>query len=120
MILTSKVYNFVKFIAQILLPAIGSLYFALAGIWGLPAANQVVGTIVVIDTFLGGILSVSSNAYNNSDVKHDGTMNIIPQPDGTKLVSLELNHDAGVIADAESVSFKVKTAPDVPPPAPVV
>lgn len=61
--MSSKVYDILKFVAQILLPAIGTLYFALASIWGFPYAEQVVGTITAIDTFLGVILGISSNKY---------------------------------------------------------
>lgn len=62
--LNSKVYDVLKWIAQILLPAIGTLYFALAGIWGLPYAEQIVGTITAVDTFLGILLGISSYTYN--------------------------------------------------------
>ena len=64
--MSSKVYDILKFVAQILLPALGTLYFALASIWGLPYAEQVVGTITAIDTFLGVILGISSNKYYKS------------------------------------------------------
>ena len=58
-----KVYDVLKWIAQYLLPALGTMYFALAGIWGLPFGEQIVGTIVAIDTFLGVLLGISSNTY---------------------------------------------------------
>ena len=58
-----KVYDVLKWIAQYLLPALGTLYFALASIWGLPFGEQIVGTIVAIDTFLGVLLGISSNTY---------------------------------------------------------
>lgn len=61
--MTNKAYDVMKFIAQILLPAIGALYFGLANIWALPYAEEIVGTITVIDTFLGAILGISSAAY---------------------------------------------------------
>ena len=64
MILNDKVYDICKFIAQILLPALGTLYFALAGIWGFPYGEQIVGTIMAIDTFLGAILGISTIQYN--------------------------------------------------------
>ena len=51
--LTNKAYDVLKFIAQILLPAIGTLYFALAKIWGFPYAAEIVGTISAVDAFLG-------------------------------------------------------------------
>jgi hypothetical protein len=61
---SNKVYNVLKFIALVLLPAAGSLYFALSGIWNLPDVTQVVGTISVVDTFLGGVLGLSSRSYS--------------------------------------------------------
>jgi len=62
--MSNKAYDVLKYIAMIVLPAIGTLYFALAGIWGLPYAEQVVGTITAIDTFLGAILGLSTSRYN--------------------------------------------------------
>lgn len=63
MLLPDKVYDVLKWIAQILLPAIGTLYFALATIWGLPYAEQIVGTITAVDAFLGVLLGISSVQY---------------------------------------------------------
>jgi hypothetical protein len=57
-------YDFLKWVAQILLPAFGTLYFALASIWGLPYAEQVVGTVTAIDAFLGALLGISTHYYN--------------------------------------------------------
>lgn len=61
---TNKAYDILKWIALIVLPALGTLYFALAGIWGLPYGEQVVGTIAAIDTFLGALLGISTLSYN--------------------------------------------------------
>ena len=62
--MSNKVYNVLKWIAMYLLPALGTLYFALSGIWGLPYGEQIVGTITAIDTFLGVILGISTAQYN--------------------------------------------------------
>jgi len=62
--MSNKVYDVLKFIAQIVLPALGTLYFALASIWGLPYGEQIVGTITAIDAFLGAILGISTSHYN--------------------------------------------------------
>lgn len=62
--MSNKVYDTLKWIAMYLLPALGTLYFALAGIWGLPYGEQIVGTITAIDTFLGVILGISTAQYN--------------------------------------------------------
>jgi hypothetical protein len=63
---SNKTYDLLKWIAQILLPAIGTLYFVISGIWGLPYGEQVVGTITAIDTFLGVILGISTAQYNKN------------------------------------------------------
>ena len=65
--MNNKVYNILKWIAMYLLPALGTLYFALAGIWGLPYGEQIVGTITAVDTFLGVILGISSVMYKKGD-----------------------------------------------------
>ena len=62
--LNNKVYDSLKWIAQYFLPALGTLYFALAGIWGFPYGEQVVGTITAVDTFIGVILGLSTMQYN--------------------------------------------------------
>ena len=63
--MSNKTYDILKWIAQILLPAVGTLYFAIAQIWGLPYAEQIVGTITAIDAFLGAILGISTKFYND-------------------------------------------------------
>ena len=62
--MNSKLYDVLKYIAQIVLPALGTLYFALAGIWNFPYGEQIVGTITAVDTFLGVVLGISSYNYN--------------------------------------------------------
>ena len=66
--MTNKVYDILKWIAQYFLPAIGTFYFALAGIWGLPYGEQIVGTITAVDTFLGILLGISSAQYNKASL----------------------------------------------------
>lgn len=61
--MSNKVYDVLKYIAQIILPALATLYLTLAGIWGLPFGEAISGTIMAIDTFLGVALKISSNKY---------------------------------------------------------
>lgn len=61
--MSNKVYDILKYFAQIVLPAIATLYFALAGIWGFPYGEEIVGTITAVDTFLGILLGISSSNY---------------------------------------------------------
>ena len=65
--LSNSNYDFLKWVAQILLPAFATLYFAIAQIWGLPYAEQVVDTITAIDAFLGALLGISTHFYNKED-----------------------------------------------------
>ena len=64
--MSNKVYDVLKFIALVVLPALGTLYFALSTIWGLPYGEQIVGTITAVDTFLGALLGISSVKYNKT------------------------------------------------------
>ena len=60
---TNKLYDTLKYIAQIVLPAAATLYVTIAGIWGLPYAEAVSGTIMAVDFFLGALLKISSDNY---------------------------------------------------------
>lgn len=59
-----KVYDVLKWVCVIVLPATSTLYWSLANIWGWPYAEQVTGTIAAVGTFLGVLLGVSTYAYN--------------------------------------------------------
>ena len=67
--MSNKTYDILKYITQIVIPALGTLYFALAGIWGFPYGEQIVGTLTAIDTFLGVCLGISSKQYNQQGGK---------------------------------------------------
>ena len=67
--MSNKVYDKLKWVAQILLPALATLYFTISNIWGLPYAEQIVGTIAAVDTFLGVILGISTIKYNKKNEK---------------------------------------------------
>ena len=62
--MSNKLYDILKWIAMVVLPALGTLYFALAGIWGFPYGEEIVGTITAVDTFMGVILGISSAQYS--------------------------------------------------------
>jgi hypothetical protein len=65
--MSNKMYDALKYIAQTGLPAVGTLYYALSAIWGLPYGEQIVGTITAVDTFLGTLLMISSSAYRKEN-----------------------------------------------------
>ena len=64
--MSNSTYNLLKYIAQILIPAIATLYFSVSQIWGLPYGEQIVGTLTAVDAFLGVCLGISSDNYHKS------------------------------------------------------
>jgi hypothetical protein len=64
--MSNKMYDILKWIAMVVLPAIATLYLALAGIWGFPYGDEIVGTITAINTFLGALLGISSAKYHKT------------------------------------------------------
>ena len=67
MTLNNKMYDILKYIAQIVLPAVATLYFALSQIWGLPYGEEIVGTITAVDCFLGALLGISTAQYKKNN-----------------------------------------------------
>lgn len=111
LMLSDKSYHFGKKLVQLWLPAVSALYFGLANIWGLPAAEQVVGTLACVTTFFGVTLNVSSSRYDASGAAYDGDVVVTETEEGNKLVSLELNGDPSDIETKDSISFKVRSVP---------
>lgn len=105
--ITGKTYDVLKFIAQVGLPAAGTLYFTLAGLWGLPSAEEVVGTVVAVDTFLGVLLQISSaNVAANTA---GGVLEVIKTPKGGKTFNLVLDGDPEYdLEGKDRVIFDVK------------
>ena len=105
--LSNEVYNSLRFFTQYVLPGIGTLYFALAAIWGLPYAVQVVGSIAALTAFLGVVLGISKSQYDASGAGVDGDM-IIDTSDPLKdTYRLSLNIPIEDLADKDQIIFKV-------------
>lgn len=64
MVFSNVVYDRLKWIAQYLLPGLGTLYFAIAKTWGIPYGEEIVGTISAVDIFLGTLLGISKAKYD--------------------------------------------------------
>src|SRR6059058_4226455 len=105
--LNPKTYDRLKFLALVVLPALATLYFALAGIWHLPAAEQIIGTIAAIDTFLGAVLHLSSNSYKTSNARFGGEIQVGTTPSGGKSYTLALNDDPQNLDERGEVTFKI-------------
>lgn len=61
--MSNKLYDILAIIGRLILPALGTLYFALAKIWNLPLAEEIVGTIAAVTTFLNALLKIKSDEY---------------------------------------------------------
>jgi hypothetical protein len=106
--MNDKAYNLLLNIAQYWLPALGTLYFTLASIWGLPYAEEVIGTITAIDVFLGVLLGLSKRAYDTSPKNYDGAI-VVDQSSPLKdLYSLEINAPLETLAGKQSVTLQIR------------
>lgn len=102
--MNDKLYNVLKWIAQVVLPGLGTLYFALSTIWGLPFGEEIVGTITAIDAFLGVILGVSTASYNKNG--KDGTLQIDLTDPNKDVYRLNLN-TLDDLKNKSSITLKV-------------
>lgn len=110
MTLNNKVYNVLKWVVQIVLPAFGALYFSLSEMWGLPMATEVVGTTAVVATFLGATLGITARAYHKSDAPYDGTIRVMEAEDVVKY-SLDLGDNLETLPQRKAITFKVDSTP---------
>lgn len=111
--MNNKTYDILRNVNMTVLPAAGAAYFSLSEIWGLPAGEAVVGTIAIIATFLGVILSVVRKAYFNSDAPYDGAIITTETDEGGLRYSLELGSDPADLIHRNAVTFKVPNPPAV-------
>jgi hypothetical protein len=91
----------------IILPAFSALYLGLASLWEWPEPEKVVGTVALVTTFLGICLQISSSRYNAAEVEHDGDMVLTTDPGGVATYQLQLNTAPEMLADKDTISFKV-------------
>lgn len=63
--LSNKIYDCLKWVALVLLPALATLYGALAPVWGWPYPDQIVYSITSVDAFLGVLLGISNYNYTH-------------------------------------------------------
>lgn len=106
-LLSDKTYNAVKWIAQYLLPALGTLYFALATLWGLPNPEQVIGTITALDIFLGALLGFSKKSYEKSDAKYDGALVVDDTDPDKDIYRLEVDSHLDELNGRDAITLKV-------------
>ena len=66
MMLNSKVYDVLKWICMVVLPALTTAYVGLAAIWDFPYATEIAKTSAVICTLMGALLGISTAEYNKT------------------------------------------------------
>lgn len=108
-LLSNRKYDVLKPITTTVLPGLGTLYFALAQLWDLPKAEEVIGTIAALNVFFGLILNVSSKQYHVGEHKYDGDLNVEIQENGQARLFLELNPESANLDRKSEATFKIKT-----------
>lgn len=101
MVINSKLYDTLKPVALLYLPALATLYFAVAAIWHIPATEQVVGTITAVNTCIGGLLGLSSSNYTPPT---HGALVV----NGTDLKSVQIPMTPEEIAAKKTIVLKVQ------------
>lgn len=81
MIMNNKVYDCLKWLVMIALPALGALYAGLADLWGWPLAGEVAATLDYVGVFLGVILDISSAQYKKKPINAEDTAEAVRRID---------------------------------------
>lgn len=112
MMFSNQTYDKLKWVAQILLPALGTFVFTVGLLWGFDAevVGKVTGTIVAVDTLLGLCLGISTKTYEKSGAAYDGTATLLNQAgEGPTALALDLNAHPDDLAGQKQVVLKVNT-----------
>lgn len=103
-LLSDVAYDRLRAFTQLILPALGTLYFAVAQITGLPFGQEVLGIIAAVTTFLGVILGVSRKSYNQAD---DGLLVVDETAEDTDYYRFEVDNLVG-LKDKETLKIRVQ------------
>lgn len=106
--LTNRGYDRIKFFALVLLPGLGALYFGLGQIWGFPKMEEVVGSITVIDTFLGLLIRNQNQKYYRDAQNFDGEVIVEPDDGGSKATVSWNEHPIDLVDDPGKHSLELK------------
>lgn len=107
--LSPKVYNFLKYLVMIVLPALTTLWVVLANAWNWDYMTNVSVTMTAVTAFLGSLIGISSKNYNNSDAKYFGEIEVSSTDEGAVIQRQVFNEDpnGGTLADKKEVCFKI-------------
>lgn len=99
----NKVYDVIKWVSLVVLPAISTLYWSLASIFGWPYAEQITGAVAAIQTLIGALLGVSAKNYEG-----DGDLLIDTSREDKDVVRINFNVDPYTVGDRRTFMLKVK------------
>lgn len=102
-------FNLLRRCVELLLPAIGAFYFAMAELWGWPNPGEVVASIAALTTLLGVVLVVLRNSYEKSDAKFDGQLNVDTSDPERDIFQVDLGDDLPNLASKDAITLKVKS-----------
>ena len=105
--LNNTVYDILKWIVVIFLPASGAAYYGLSILWGLPYVEQIVGTVVVTETFLGALIGISTTTYNKKDGGYDGVLMLESDEENRAVYSFVLHDDPELLVNKDKLNIKV-------------
>ena len=109
-LLSNKTYDFIRFLVELFLPGLGTLYFALSQIWGLPYGEAVVGTVVAVTVFLGSLIKVSRAKYTPAESVIGGKL-VVDETDPEKdTFMFEVDMPLFDLKDGDILNFKVQKA----------
>lgn len=100
MILPEKVYDLIKWLSQVVIPALGALYLGIAQLLEWQNAEKVVAILALICTFINVVLGISSRQYFKSGEVFDGSVVMVPGETG------ELEAHAGLVTSPEKIADK--------------
>lgn len=107
----NSTYDKFKTSATVIVPAIATLYYALAVIWGLPKADEVVASLAAVNTFQGVVLTVLSKKYVAEGMDGDIVITGTNDP-SLPAFSMALNGDPLDLVDSKTVNLRVVHPPE--------
>lgn len=112
--MNNKLYDILKWIAMIFLPALATFYAALSGLWGFPYVLEVVGTITATDTFLGTLLALSSAKYASNPDRFQGSVIVGKNAENDPVAFIRMGTQSDW-SEKDEVKFKVEKTAEVIP-----
>lgn len=100
--LSNGFYDFLSYLTKYILPGLGTLYFGLARIWDFPYGEEVIGSLVLVEAFLGIVIGLSQRTYQGA-----GEIVFKPDEEGVLRPSIAANYPLEDLDSGKSVQMTV-------------